>query len=78
VWAYRHRRSELREELEGAKRGNAERAEQAEQEIDALTSELSRAVDSCGRLPNESRNLELCPDGAPSAPPSTRDAHRLT
>ncbi|MFZ0246296.1 hypothetical protein [Candidatus Binatus sp.] len=43
--AYRRRLSELREELEEAKeRGNVERAEQAEQEIDALTSELSRGV----------------------------------
>jgi hypothetical protein len=43
--AYRHRLSELREELEEAKDlGNVERAEQAEEEIDALTRELSRAV----------------------------------
>jgi hypothetical protein len=42
---YRHRLSELREELEEARgRGNVERAEKAEREIDALTSELSRAV----------------------------------
>src|SRR6266852_2552449 len=48
--AYRHRLSELREELEEAKEvGNVERAEQAEQEIDALTSELSRAVGLGGR-----------------------------
>src|ERR1700688_4675501 len=48
--AYRRRLSELREELEEAKeRGNVERAEQAEQEIDALTSELSRAVGLGGR-----------------------------
>ena len=48
--AYRRRLSELREELEEAKeRGNVERAEQAEQEIDALTRELSRAVGLGGR-----------------------------
>src|SRR5271169_2695995 len=48
--AYRRRLSELREELEEAKeRGNVERAEQAEQEIDALTTELSRAVGLGGR-----------------------------
>jgi uncharacterized membrane protein len=48
--AYRRRLSELREELEEAKGlGNVERAEQAEQEIDALTSELSRAVGLSGR-----------------------------
>ena len=36
--AYRRRLSDLREDLEEAKeRGNVERAEQAEQEIDALT-----------------------------------------
>ena len=48
--AYRRRLAELREELEGAKeQGNVERAEHAEQEIDALTSELSRAVGLGGR-----------------------------
>ncbi len=48
--AYRRRLSELREELEEAKElGNVDRAEQAEQEIDALTSELSRAVGLGGR-----------------------------
>jgi AAA ATPase-like protein len=48
--AYRHRLSELREELEETKKlGNVERAEQAEQEIDALTAELSRAVGLGGR-----------------------------
>jgi tetratricopeptide (TPR) repeat protein len=48
--AYRRRLSELREELEEAKaRGNVERAEQAEEEIDALTTELSRAVGLGGR-----------------------------
>jgi tetratricopeptide (TPR) repeat protein len=48
--AYRRRLSELREELEEAKeRGNVEHAEQAEQEIDALTRELSRAVGLGGR-----------------------------
>ena len=48
--AYRHRLSELRKELEEAKKvGNVERAEKAEQEIDALTSELSRAVGLGGR-----------------------------
>jgi AAA ATPase domain len=48
--AYRRRLSELREELEEAKEvGNVERAERAEQEIDALTSELSRAVGLGGR-----------------------------
>src|SRR5882724_4927075 len=47
---YRHRLSELREELEEAKElGNVRRAEQAEQEIDALTRELSRAVGLGGR-----------------------------
>ena len=46
----RRRLSELREELEEAKElGNVERAEQAEQEIDALTKELSRAVGLGGR-----------------------------
>src|ERR1700726_4638101 len=48
--SYRRRLSELREELEGAKElGNVERAEKAEEEIDALTSELSRAVGLGGR-----------------------------
>src|SRR5712692_1304473 len=48
--AYRRRLSELREELEEAKElGNVERAEDAEQEIDALTRELSRAVGLGGR-----------------------------
>src|SRR3984893_4158035 len=48
--AYRRRLSELREELEEAKEfGNTERAEKAEVEIDALTSELSRAVGLGGR-----------------------------
>ena len=48
--AYRRRLSELREELEEAKaRGNVERAEQVEQEIEALTRELSRAVGLGGR-----------------------------
>ena len=48
--AYRRRLSELREELEEAKEpGNVERAERAEQEIDALTRELSRAVGLGGR-----------------------------
>jgi tetratricopeptide (TPR) repeat protein len=48
--AYRRRLSELREELEEAKKaGNVERAEQAEQEIDALIRELSRAVGLGGR-----------------------------
>jgi tetratricopeptide (TPR) repeat protein len=48
--AYRRRLSELHEELEEAKEfGNAERAEQAEEEIDALTRELSRAVGLGGR-----------------------------
>src|SRR5208337_1616147 len=48
--AYRRRLSELREELDEAKElGNVERAEQAEQEIDALTRELSRAVGLGGR-----------------------------
>jgi uncharacterized membrane protein/CheY-like chemotaxis protein len=48
--AYRHRLSELRKELDEAKEvGNVERAEKAEQEIDALTSELSRAVGLGGR-----------------------------
>ena len=48
--AYRRRLSELREELDEAKdAGNVARAEKAEQEIDALTSELSRAVGLGGR-----------------------------
>src|SRR5712664_4254042 len=48
--SYRRRLSELREELEEAKEfGNTERAEKAEAEIDALTSELSRAVGLGGR-----------------------------
>ena len=48
--AYRQRLSELRQELEEAKQvGNVERADQTEQEIDALTSELSRAVGLGGR-----------------------------
>lgn len=48
--AYRRRLSELREELEEAKdAGNVARAEQTEEEIDALTQELSRAVGLGGR-----------------------------
>ena len=48
--AYRRRLSELHEELEEAKEaGNVTRAEQAEEEIDALTRELSRAVGLGGR-----------------------------
>jgi tetratricopeptide (TPR) repeat protein len=48
--AYRRRLSELREELEKAKElGRVERAEQTEEEIDALTRELSRAVGLGGR-----------------------------
>jgi hypothetical protein len=48
--AYRRRLSELREELEEAKDlGRVERAEQAEEEIEALTRELSRAVGLGGR-----------------------------
>src|SRR6266851_4767317 len=48
--AYRRRLSELREELVEAKEvGNVRRAEKAEQEIDALTSELARAVGLGGR-----------------------------
>ena len=48
--AYRRRLSELHEDLEEAKAaGNVERAERAEQEIDALTAELSRAVGLGGR-----------------------------
>jgi predicted ATPase len=48
--AYRRRLSELHDELEEAKgTGNVERAEQAEEEIDALTKELSRAVGLGGR-----------------------------
>jgi hypothetical protein len=43
--AYRHRLSELREELEEAKAfGKVERAGELEEEIDALTRELARAV----------------------------------
>jgi hypothetical protein len=48
--AYRRRLPELREALEEAKKlGNVERAEHMEQEIDALTMELSRAVGLGGR-----------------------------
>ena len=48
--AYRRRLSELRDELEEAKElGEVARAEQAEEEIDALTRELSRAVGLGGR-----------------------------
>ena len=48
--AYRRRLSDLGGELEEAKElGNVQRAEMAEQEIDALTSELSRAVGLGGR-----------------------------
>src|SRR5262245_53682272 len=48
--AYRRRLSELRTELEEAKElGNVERAEQAEEEIEALTRELARAVGLGGR-----------------------------
>ncbi len=48
--SYRRRVSELREDLEEAKElGNVARAEQTEQEIDALTRELSRAVGLGGR-----------------------------
>src|SRR5713101_7008534 len=47
---YRRRLSELRGELEEAKKlGNVARAEQAEKESDALTRELSRAVGLGGR-----------------------------
>src|SRR5260370_9516616 len=48
--SYGRRLSELRQELEEAKElGNVDRAEHAEQEIDALTKELSRAVGLGGR-----------------------------
>jgi hypothetical protein len=48
--AYRRRLSELREQLETAENlGNVESAEKAEQEIDLLTRELSRAVGLGGR-----------------------------
>ena len=48
--AYRRRLSELQGELEEAKAaGNVKRAERAEDEIDALTAELSRAVGLGGR-----------------------------
>jgi hypothetical protein len=48
--AYRRRLSELREQLEEAKElGKVDRAKQAEEEIDALTRELSRAVGLGGR-----------------------------
>ena len=47
---YRRRLGELREELDEAKaQGNPARAERAEEEIDALTKELSRAVGLGGR-----------------------------
>src|SRR5580704_13982521 len=48
--AYRRRLSELRDELQEAKElRKVERAEQAEEEIDVLTRELSRAVGLGGR-----------------------------
>lgn len=48
--AYRRRLSKLREELEEARElGQVDRADQAEQEIDALSRELSRAVGLSGR-----------------------------
>jgi hypothetical protein len=48
--SYRRRLGELRDELDQAKaRGNFERAEQSEAEIDALRRELSRAVGLGGR-----------------------------
>src|SRR5271156_3523496 len=48
--AYRRRLAELHEDLEEAKHvGNIGRAEQSEQEIDALSKELSRAVGLGGR-----------------------------
>jgi hypothetical protein len=48
--AYRRRLSELREDLDAAKAANnIDRAERVEQEIDALTKELSRAVGLGGR-----------------------------
>jgi hypothetical protein len=48
--AYWRRLAELREELDEAKElGNVEHAERAEQEIEALTRELSRAVGLGGR-----------------------------
>jgi hypothetical protein len=48
--AYRRRLSELREELEEAKAlGKVERAKQSEEEIEAITMELSRAVGLGGR-----------------------------
>jgi tetratricopeptide (TPR) repeat protein len=48
--AYRRRASELLEELEEARSlGKAEHAEQLEEELDALTGELTRAVDLRGR-----------------------------
>jgi len=48
--AYRRRLSELHEELDEAKElGNVDHAERAEQEIEALTKELSRAVGLGGR-----------------------------
>src|SRR3984957_7188767 len=57
--SYRRRLSELREELDEAKElGIVERAEQAEQEIDALTSELSRAVGLGGRNRRAASALE--------------------
>ncbi len=48
--AYKRRLSDLREDLDEAKEvGNVARAERAEEEIDALTRELSRAVGLGGR-----------------------------
>jgi hypothetical protein len=57
--AYRHRLSELREELEEAQElGKAKRVEQVEQEIDALTGELARAVGLGGRNRRAASALE--------------------
>ena len=56
--AYRRRLSALREELEEAKQlAHVERAERAEQEIDALTRELTRAVGPWG--PKSPRGVSL-------------------
>ena len=62
--AYRSRLSDLREELEEAKeRGEVERAEKAEQEIDALTKELRAPSDSVDAIGGR-RQLRNEPDKA--------------
>jgi hypothetical protein len=65
--AYRGRVSELHEELEEAKRlGRVDRAEQVEEEIDALTRELSRAVGLAGRNRRAASASERARQSSPS------------